>query len=111
MPAALRVQARSCRALGSNFMGRLLVLLADNWPGDGKITDLCEGWPDELGPNAASLPLRLVGGLHALVLTSADDALGAAYPPNDVPDQVLLDAVFSAMRRHERFLLLAQLKR
>ena len=105
MPAALRVQARSCRALGSDFMGRLLVLLADNWPGDGKITDLCEGWPDELGPNAASLPLRLAGGLHALVLTSADDALGAAYPPNDVPDQVLLDAVFSAMRRHERFLL------
>ena len=104
MHAALRAQARSCHALGSDFMGRMLVLLADNWPSHGKIAELCEEWPDDLGPNAASLPLRLVGGLHALVLTSADDALRAAYPPNDVSDQALLDAVLAVMKRQEGFL-------
>ena len=40
-PDALRDQARSCTALGSPFMGRLLTLLADHMfqrgPGEGRL--------------------------------------------------------------------------
>jgi hypothetical protein len=51
------------------------------------------------------LPLRIAGGLHALVLSKRDDGLTAAYPPRDVPDDSLRDAVVNALHHHEAFLL------
>jgi len=51
------------------------------------------------------LPLRIAGGLHALVLSKRDDGLTAAYPPRDAPDDSLRDAVVNALHHHEAFLL------
>ncbi|MGD9863640.1 MAG: DUF2332 domain-containing protein [Pseudodonghicola sp.] len=106
MPDTLRRQAASCAKLGSPFMARLLAGLADRWPGDSALGQLCESWPDDdLGPGGASLPLRIAGGLHALVLSGSDAALAAVYPPNEGPDAQLIDAVLAALTRHEAFFL------
>lgn len=104
MPPVLRAQARACAMLDSPFMARLLNGLADHWPADSALGRLCEGWEDvDLGPSGASLPLRIAGGLHALVLRGEDKALAEVYPPRDVSDAVLIDRVLTALPRHEAF--------
>ena len=97
-------QAAACAALGSPFMGRLMTLLANYWPTDGKLSERFGTWNGDIGSSGASLPLRLAGGLHAIVLRGNDAHLAAAYPPNEVDDDVLIDAVLSAIRRHNSFL-------
>jgi len=86
-------------------MGQLLTLLAENWPRDSDLGQLFAKWPGDIGPHGASLPLRIAGGLHALVLTDRDPALCAAYPPNSTDDKTLTAAILSALTTHQDFLL------
>lgn len=104
LKAALRAQGESCAAMGSPFMGRLMRVMADNWPMDRALAARMDLWPGDLGPNGASLPLRLAGGLHALTLLEAAPDLAAAYPPHTVPDAQLLAAVKGAVLTHAEFL-------
>ena len=104
LQATFLEQAKACVGLGSPFMGRLMSLLARCWPDDTALARRFALWEGEIGPFGASLPLRLAGGLHALVLMARDATLAAAYPPNVVDDAVLLDAVLGAMRHHDAFL-------
>ncbi|MEM8730332.1 MAG: DUF2332 family protein [Pseudomonadota bacterium] len=104
-PEALRDQAISCSALGSPFMGRLLNGLADHMSRDSALYRKIETWPAPLGPSHASLPLRLAGGLHHLVLTDADEALSGVYPPNEVEDAQLMQTCIDALERHSERLL------
>lgn len=97
-------QAGHCEALGSPFMGRLMRLIGDNWPLDRALAGRVDAWQGDIGPKGASIPLRLAGGLHALVLQGADPALIAAYPPAQVPDAQLLAAVQGALLTHAEFL-------
>ncbi|MBF9030361.1 DUF2332 family protein [Rhodobacterales bacterium HKCCE3408] len=102
---AFEVQARACEGLGSPFMGRLCRLLAERLqPGD-PISDRLYGWPGEIHPGAQSIPLRLCGALHALVLDGSDAGLASAYPPNSVPDDELWDAITAAFAAHETRLM------
>ncbi|GHG92123.1 DUF2332 domain-containing protein [Pseudodonghicola xiamenensis] len=104
MPPVLRAQARACANLDSPFMARLLTGLADRWPAGSALGQLCEGWEDvDLGPSGASLPLRIAGGLHALVLRDEDADLAAVYPPHQVADAALIDTVLAAIERHQAF--------
>ena len=105
LPEALRYQARACTDLGSPFMGWLLTFLADHMPCDSALFAKADGWPDDLGPSAASLPLRLAGGLHALVLTGTAPPLAALYPPATPDEASLSAAVLDALTTHETFLL------
>lgn len=102
---AFTVQARACAALGSPFMGRLLTMLAANWPEGTALDRTCAEWSGDIGPAGASLPLRIAGGLHALVLSAQDQALKAVYPPADITDAMLRDEVLAALSRNEAFLL------
>ncbi len=102
---AFRAQAQACIALGSSFMGRLLTLLAADWPADTALARRCADWTGDIGPGGASLPLRIAGGLHALVLTGRDAGLQAVYPPEAVSDARLRGAVLGALARHEDFML------
>ncbi|MEQ9694738.1 DUF2332 family protein [Shimia sp. SDUM112013] len=102
--AAFRDQAGHCEALDSPFMGRLLRLLADNWPEDTALAAKLAGWQGDIGPMAASLPLRTTGGLHALVLNGMDADLAAVYPPHEAGDAPLWQAVEAALRRHDQWL-------
>ena len=100
---ALRSQGRGCAALGSPFMGRLMPLLADHWPKGGVMDAICAGFDGDLGSSGHSLPLRMAGGLHALVLTGQDAALATVYPPAQPSDDALIGEVLTAFERHADF--------
>ena len=46
--AALLQQARSCAALGSPFMEKLMTALAEDWPDDSALGRLCAGWKGDV---------------------------------------------------------------
>ncbi len=95
-------QARACEGLGSPFMGRLCRLFADRLSPGARVADRLLGWEGDLSPAGQSVPLRMAGALHALVLEGADDALVSAYPPGESgSDDVLWAAVERALERHE----------
>lgn len=102
---AFRIQAAACAELGSPFMGQLLPLLADTWRPDRGLGTFCSSFTGDIGPGGASLPLRLAGALHALVLTGRDAHLRAVYPPAKVEDDRLIQTVWQAIDRHEDFII------
>lgn len=102
---ALRHQAGSNRHLGSPFTARVLDLLAERIQPGTPLTDRMFNWPGEIGPRGHSVPLRLLAGLHALVLTGACPALKAKYPPNPAPaDASLWAAIQGALNDHTALL-------
>lgn len=98
---ALIEQAHSNENLGSPFTARVLRLLAGRLQPGTPLTDRMFAWEGDLGPFGDSLPLRLLGGLHALVLTGDAPDLVAAYPPHDVDDATLGTALDSALLTHQ----------
>ncbi|MCI2400303.1 DUF2332 family protein [Aliiroseovarius subalbicans] len=97
---ALRDQAGNNESLGSPFTARVLRLLADRMQPGTPLTDRMFAWPGDLGPYGDSVPLRLLGGLHGLVLSGAAPDLVAAYPPNAVDDTALWAALSGALNDH-----------
>ncbi|WP_421701633.1 DUF2332 domain-containing protein [Aliiroseovarius sp.] len=99
--AALAEQAMNNEALGSPFTARVLRLLADRIQPGTPLTDRMFAWQGDIGPYGDSLPLRLLGGLHALVLTGETPGLVAAYPPHEVDDVTLAAALDHALAHHQ----------
>lgn len=95
-------QAESCEGLGSPFTARLCRLLPKVFDGATATGRRLREWPGD--PAADALALRLAGGLHALVLSAADQELVAVYPPNVVADAILAGALSAAIRRNDAFL-------
>ncbi|HDZ83539.1 MAG TPA: DUF2332 family protein [Roseobacter sp.] len=102
---AFEEQADHCIALGSPFMGQLMNVLKNDWPSDSALGRKLAGFEGDVGPMGASLPLRIAAGLHALVLQHKAPGLAAVYPPHEVTNAVLSDAVLEALQTHEAFLL------
>lgn len=96
--AAFAEQAMWCERLGSPFMARLCGLLGrrlDRRSGTGK---RILSWPGDPSPSSDVLPLRLCGGLHALVRAGRLPELARLYPPNPAPaDDLLWPAIAAAI--------------
>jgi len=79
---ALRVQGKTCTELGSPFSGRVLNILAQDVLAEGSFARLMAPWGgasmQAIMDDAASL--RILGGLHHLVLTGASPELAGQYP-------------------------------
>lgn len=101
---ALRGQARACDDLGSPFTARLLRLAAERLQPGTPLTDRLFGWTGDITGTGASVPLRLAGALHALVLSKRDPALAAVYPPSETGDEALWGAISHAMAEQEAFI-------
>ncbi|MBU3029331.1 DUF2332 domain-containing protein [Paracoccus marinaquae] len=100
--AAFLDQAKACRALGSPFTADLCASLADDLKaGQGAVAAKVLGWTGDPSARADSVPLRLCGGLHALVLTGADAALTESYHAR----QVDRAAILAALVAHEAMLM------
>lgn len=96
--AAFRHQAEWCDRLGSPFTARALrLLVADMAAGEGLAAMLAD-WPGD--PQSDVLALRVMGALHALVLSGADAALAECYPPRATDDARLGAALRGALARH-----------
>ncbi|WP_304613905.1 DUF2332 family protein, partial [Paracoccus sp. (in: a-proteobacteria)] len=89
--AAFAHQARACAALGSPLTAQLCRTLPQVLA-DGPVADRVLGWTGDPSTAADSLPLRLCGALHALVLTGQAHDLARAYD-GGVVDPALLRRV------------------
>lgn len=99
-------QARSNRGLGSPFTAKVLTLLSKRLTPGNPVIDRMLHWRGDISNRGASLPLRLLGGLHALVLTGKCPELAACYPPNHCPGEEKLGAGLDiALEHHARILL------
>jgi hypothetical protein len=98
-------QAAACDALGSPFTARLSRLFEERLVLTNAVAERILNWPGDPLPMADSVPLRIAGALHALVLEGRAASLAAAYPPNTVDEEVLWSAVDGAMSKHSAFIL------
>ncbi len=101
---AFITQAEVCGPMGSAFTAGLCSLFAENLDHSTKVGAFCLDWSGDPGSSADSVPLRICGGLHALVLSGRDQNLAQRYPPqrSQVPDWSHINA---ALVVHEAFLL------
>lgn len=86
-------------------MGRLMPLIGARLTAETAIGARCLEWTGDIGPSGQSVPLRLAGALHGLVLSGLAPELAAAYPPNVVSDGTLWGAVEAAFTTHETRLM------
>jgi len=97
-------QAEFCEAMGSHFTGALCRLFAANLTRETKLGALCLDWPGNPESSADNVPLRLCGGLHALVLSGRDEKLAAYYLPRSMVPPTWPE-VLQVLKTHEAFLL------
>ncbi|MBB4186073.1 DUF2332 domain-containing protein [Sinorhizobium terangae] len=102
---AFRSQGKACEELDSPFMARLCRLAAERLDGERAVGSRVLSWEGNPRPEADSVPLRLCGALHALVLSRRDDRLTSCYPPNVTDDETLWAACEAAFRTHADFIL------
>lgn len=102
---AFRDQSDTCIRMGSPFMGQLLGLLAEHWPEQSALGQKLSTFQGDVGPAGHSLPLRIAGGLHALVLKNQAPALKSVFPPYQADDAALCEAVLETLKSEEQFLL------
>ena len=76
------IQAEACEVLGSAFTASLCRRFGAHLSQDTAVGRLCLGWSGDPSPSADSVPLRLCGGMHALVLSGRDAKLAEHYPPH-----------------------------
>lgn len=96
-------QARACDGLGSPFMARLMTHCAERLRAGTKVADRILSWEGEVGPNGASVPLRLAGGLHALK-RQGRAGLAEVYPPAEADDDTLWARIEASFGTEEAFL-------
>jgi len=93
---AFALQSEGCTRLGSPFTALLCDLLGRRLDRSSLVGRRALDWPGEPHWTGDALPLRLAGGLHALVWRGRLPDLAALYPPADLPDSealwVALDA-------------------
>jgi hypothetical protein len=90
----LRLQAVGCRHMGSPFYAGLLELMADDLEAGGPVLTLLEPHVGE--PFDAAYPIRVLGGVHRMVLSGAAPALAAHFPTTGGDGDV--DATWPAYR-------------
>ncbi len=95
----MRRQAVACDVLGSPLYARLLEHAADDLEAGGPVADVLDGYL--VAPWRSALALRMLGGVHALVLTGQAPELAAFYPSADGTADEEPDGVraWAAMRR------------
>ncbi|SFG42742.1 hypothetical protein SAMN04488020_102202 [Palleronia marisminoris] len=104
--AALLDQSESCRQLGSPFTARLLTLTAERLTDETPVGRRLLAWEGNVTSRGQSVPLRLAGALHRLVLSGDDLALH--WPPNPITDDdTLWQAVEGAFQRRGDAILAA----
>src|ERR671912_1256849 len=83
---AFAEQAEACAERGSPFTGRLCEALARVIDRSTHVGQRVLDWPGQPDARGDSVPLRLAGGLHALVRRGSLPGLAALYPPHALPD-------------------------
>jgi hypothetical protein len=93
-------QAVICTAAGAPFTGWLCRLVGERLTGEGEIARRVLNWTGVPSHQGDALPLRLMGGLHALARSGRDEAWRALYPPEAAPGDD--EAVWAKMAPAQR---------
>jgi hypothetical protein len=93
-------QATACDDLGSPFTARVLRIANGLLQHDTPVSQHILNWPGDPSTGADSVPLRLAGALHSLVLTGKSSELARLYPPNVTDEVALTAAIGSAFTTH-----------
>lgn len=95
---AFRIQEYYCRKMEAPIYADICVALADGLDRGSETGRRVLEWPGE--PTRDALPLRLIGGLHALVLAGADPELAEVFAGH-----VSADALNRVLARNDAALL------
>lgn len=99
---AFRIQEFYCRNMDAPIYARLCTAIADGLTPDSHTGARVLGWPGE--PTRDALPLRFIGGLHALVQAGADPALAAVFQGKTTDNDAIVAAVNAALAAHDELL-------
>lgn len=99
---AFRIQDHYCRQMDAPIYAAVCTAVADGLTRDTEVGRRLFDWPGE--PTRDALPLRFMGGLHALVLAGADEELARAFA-GEVPADGLAPLLERVLGRHEAALL------
>ncbi|MGN6268982.1 MAG: DUF2332 domain-containing protein [Sphingomonas sp.] len=96
---AFRIQEYYCAKMAAPIYARICAALASGLTRDSRTGARVLDWPGE--PTRDALPLRLMGGFHALVLAGADDELAAIFS-GAVDDPAAVEAgLLGVLQRHD----------
>ena len=100
---AFRIQEFYCAKNGAPIYARLCVAIAEGLTRESKVGARVLDWPGE--PTRDALPLRFIGGLHALVRAGKDAGLAAIFA-GETTDQATITAHLNrALVAHDDALL------
>lgn len=101
---AFTTQAEACRALGSALTAEICeALLAHISVGEDALSRRVRDWPGDPSYRGDSVPLRLCGALHALVLAGKDPALAQAYAR--FPSGEFREVIEHRLQQHTDYIL------
>jgi len=100
---AFRIQEFYCRNMDAPIYARLCAAIADGLTRDSRTGTRVLDWPGE--PTRDALPLRFIGGLHALVQARADSGLAAVFRGETTDRDAIAAAVNAALAKHDDTLL------
>jgi len=100
---AFRIQEFYCRNMDAPIYARLCAAIADGLTRDSRTGERILDWAGE--PTRDALPLRFIGGLHALVQEGADSGLAAVFRGETTDSRAIAAAVNAALAAHDDFLL------
>lgn len=102
---AFENQSAICTKAGAPFTGGLCRLVGERLTDTGALGRKILNWTGNPSHEGDALPLRLMGGLHALARDGRDARWSALYPPSLAPDD---DALWGELERvltqHHSFL-------
>ncbi len=87
---AFRIQEYYCRMMGAPIYAAIGAALAEGLTNDSRTGARVLDWPGE--PTRDAVPLRLIGGLHALVMIGADAELGRVFA-GEIHEPAAIEAV------------------
>ena len=99
---AFRIQAHYCRANASPIYAAVCDALADGLTRATRTGARVLDWPGE--PTRDAVPLRLMGGLHALVLAGADASLADVFAGRVGALERIAETVADVLRDHDETL-------
>jgi hypothetical protein len=100
---AFLIQKHYCDLNGAPIYRRMCAAVAAGLTRDTAVGQRILDWPGE--PTRDALPLRLFGGLHALVLADGDDALARVYAGTITDESEIAAILNRVLARHDRALM------
>ncbi len=96
---AFLIQEFYCRKMGAPIYADIFRALSTGLTRDSRTGARVLDWPGE--PTRDALPLRLIGGLHALVLAGQDAELARVFAGQVQGDAAIAEAVNRILVRHD----------